>query len=184
MSSSSSSAKILITPGQPISRQMPSALVGLADAKEWEYFCDAYDRIVVLPFRRAKLTIAGSFLVQLLFLMGILTMTDSVPTGFVFLLGPLGFLAVAAAAMAYMYWTYPRAVEELGDLCYESNLKPSNRQRIAFQYQHNHARRDLSDDFIEITAVQEKAESGLFRSPNAEWNPLMQIRSLWNRSQK
>lgn len=177
-----SSAKIPITPGEPISRQMPSSLVGLADAKEWVDFCDAYDNIVAVPFQRAKMTIAGSFLVQLCILMGTMTMTESLPTGMLFLLGPVGFLAVVAAVMLYLFRAlYPRAIERLDTLCHQINTRLSNRH-IAFQYQHNDARRDIADDFIEISPVVD-TEMG-FPSTTAEWNPLLQLKKLWNRSQR
>jgi len=168
---------ISITPGQPIQRQpIPPGL----DGRVWDDFCDAYDAIVVHPYRRAMLLIVMSFMALLVFLMGTMTMTNDssmfLPTGTPFLVGPCVFISIAGAAAVYMFSVYPRVSHDLEDLCQETTKRSSSvssssssssssqrRQQhptdshgtattaaVDFHYCHNDARHDLSEHVIQV----------------------------------
>ena len=174
-----------ITPGQPIVRQIPHKhhFLDNLPLSEWISFCDGYDAIVVVPYRRAKYAMVAAFLCTLLLLMGTLTLTDAVPSGPLFLMGPCVFGIVAMAACVYMFGIYPRVSHQLEALCYETSQR-LQKFNIVLQYLHNDARHDLKDHVITLAPLVPDIETAV-PAANAytEWNPLMQLRSLWNQHQ-
>lgn len=171
---------ISITPGQSIAEQQiaPSHLFGVPTA-EWNEFGAAYDRIVVVPYRRAKVLIAAAFIVQLVILMGMLTLTDAEPTARLFLGAPCAFGVVAAAAGGYMFTIYPRVSQQLEELCQDYNKRWQAAHHVAVVYKHNDVFHDLRDHVIQLQRQQD-IETAVPVNQSSEWNPLLQLRSLWN----
>ena len=170
-------SNISITPGQPIDRQKPHSKF---PSNEWTSFCDSYDRIVVVPYRRAKIAIAVAFILQLIVLMATMTLTDSVlPTANLFLIGPCMFGVVAGAALVYMFFIYPRVSRQLQALCQETSERLVAHNLVLY-YRHNDVHHDLSDHSIQIAPLVDDIETAV-PAFSSEWNPLLQLRSLWNR---
>lgn len=167
--------KISVSPGQPIVRHPRPVGFGDDGVAAWNDFCDAYDALVVTPYRRAKLLIVTAFLSLLVTLMGIMTLSSqddtnddaaeedderSLPTGTAFLIAPCLFLIVAGGAVGYMFVIYPRVSHALEDLC-----RRQRHPNLVVRYVHNDARHDLSEHVIEIASSSSDAETAV--SPEA-----------------
>lgn len=170
-----------ITPGQPIVRQLPhkQRFLEHIPLSDWHSFCDGYDAIVVGPYQRAKYATAAAFVLALFIVVGTMTLTDSLPSGNLFLMGPCVFALVALVACLYMFRMYPKVSHQLQALCEEYSQRMET-YSIAIHYQHNDTMHDLKDHRIVLAPVLPDIETAVPAANDNEWKPLLQLRSLWN----